>query len=329
MTTMTILGAGSWGRVLASLCSQQGHDVVLWARADSFQNLSYDQRISFSPQVHLQSDLSLALRNAELVLFAVPSHAVRQVAAACTSSWTPHKIVVMCAKGLEPGTSHRLSRVVADVLPGALYSVLSGPNLAAEITAGQPAAAVVASDDATIARHVQTVLSNAILRLYTSTDVIGVEMGGALKNCIAIAAGIADGLALGVNSRSALITRGLAEMVRLGVAVGAQPLTFLGLAGLGDLVATCSSTHSRNHQLGVALAQGLPLTDAQRHIGHVAEGVTTTREAYTLARRLGVRTPIIDGVYALLYEGQTITSARTTLLSSPPGEEMEFSGGLG
>ncbi|MCL4545692.1 MAG: NAD(P)-dependent glycerol-3-phosphate dehydrogenase [Chloroflexi bacterium] len=333
MSHIAVLGSGSWGVVLASLAANMAHRVTLWGRNEDVVAALQQHRVhphvmtgvELPPGVSVTASLGDALAQADFILIAVPSDAVRSLGQRIEPLLKRVCTIVSCSKGLDPTMKLRLSQVLQQVLgaKASRLAVLSGPNLAAEIALGHPAAAVIASDNLDVARSVQSALSSGRFRLYTSTDVAGVEFSGALKNCVAIAAGISDGLDLGINSRSALITRGLTEIVRLGTAGGAEPLTFLGLAGLGDLIATCSSTQSRNHQVGVALAQGLSVQSAVTGLGHVAEGVETTRVAYLLARDLNVRTPIIDGTYDVLFRGRPVREALIRLLSSEPGEEFD------
>ena len=329
MSHVAILGAGSWGTVLAALFVSSGHSVALWGRsatamatvAETRRNANAAPDLVLPVSVDATADLPRALAGAEIVLFALPTSAMRSVAEAAAPHLTA-SAVVSCAKGFEPESALRMSQVLGQTLPGRRIAVLSGPNLAAEIAAGRPAASVIACADRAVAERLQERLSSPRLRLYTNADVVGVEYAGALKNCIAIAAGVADGLQLGVNARAGLVTRGLAEITRLGVAAGARPLTFAGLAGLGDLIATCSSPLSRNYRVGLHLARGERWPQIAALIGHVAEGVGTTVVARELARRHGVRIPIIQHVYEVLFEGRPVPEAIRALLESAPRDEL-------
>jgi glycerol-3-phosphate dehydrogenase (NAD(P)+) len=259
-----------------------------------------------------------------LLVVAVPSQAMRE-SAAKLSPFVGDAIVVSAAKGLERGTFKRMTEVLSEELPVAASGricALSGPNLAREIAAGKPAVTVVACADLAPAERVQDLLMSPQFRCYTNEDVIGVEMAGALKNIVAIGAGMADGLDAGDNAKAAFLTRGIAEIARLGIAVGAQPLTFAGLAGLGDLVATCASSLSRNHRVGAELAKGRPLAAILAEMKQVAEGVTTTEVARELGRRLGVPMPITEQTYSVLFEGKSPLAAISALMGREPKHEL-------
>ncbi len=328
MTQITVLGAGAWGSVLAELLSAAGHDVTLWGRRAV--------SLAFSPGVSARSsgvvtpnqpthmtELAPAVGKARVILVVVPSQAMRDIGSQLAISGVSGVPIISCAKGLELGTCKRMTEVLAECLgPSQPILVLSGPNLAGEIAAGKATAAVLAGKDASMTLALQQALTTPTLRLYGNRDVVGVELAGALKNCIAIAAGIAEGLGMGTNARAALITRGLAEIARLGVAAGADPQTFVGLAGVGDLVATCSSALSRNFQLGLRLAAGERLSDSTRSIGHVVEGVHATSAAVQLATRYGVRMPVAQHLAAVLFEGSSVQEALKALLSTFPGDEF-------
>ncbi|HEV7215821.1 MAG TPA: NAD(P)H-dependent glycerol-3-phosphate dehydrogenase [Chloroflexota bacterium] len=332
MTSVTVLGAGSWGTVLAAVLAGADRPVRLWTRSPELAARMRAERrhelaapgLTLPPAVLPTSDIAAALSGSRVVLFVLPSSAMSEVARHAAPAIAEDALLVSCAKGFEAQTRLRMTEVLALAVAGAQGRVaaLSGPNLAGEIAAGQPAAAVVAARSPGVARAVQDALTGPRLRLYTSHDVVGVEYAGALKNCIAIAAGVADGLNMGVNARSALITRGLAEIARLGVAAGAQPLTFSGLAGMGDLIATCSSPRSRNYQVGLHLAAGRHWPEIGTLLGHVAEGVGTTTVARELAVEFGVRTPIIDGAFDLLFRRRPLQQALEDLMAAAPGDEL-------
>lgn len=332
MPRIAVLGAGSWGTTLAAILAANGRQVGLWSRSPDVaaRMLLYRQNgqaapgLLLPPSVQPTPVLERALHGVGIVLFVVPTDAMRSVAGVAAPLIPADALVVSCAKGFERGTRLRMSEVLAEAAPKlrGRIGALSGPNLAGEIAEGRPAAGVVAAETLDVAHQAQQVLSTPRLRLYTNHDLIGVEYGGALKNCIAIAAGVADGLAMGINGRSALITRGLAEIARLGVAAGAQALTFSGLAGLGDLMATCSSPRSRNYQVGLHLAAGKTWPEIASLLGHVAEGVATTIVARELAAHYGVRTPIIDHTYDVLYAGRPVQQAIEDLIAGPPGDEL-------
>jgi glycerol-3-phosphate dehydrogenase (NAD(P)+) len=309
-----VLGSGSFGSCLAILCAERGHDVVLWARdpalaaalARDRRNPRYLKEIELPASIRPTADLEEALAERELLILAVPSHAVREVAARAAARLPVEAIVVSTVKGLELDTGKTMDEVLEEVLPAVHHprlTYLSGPSFAHEIARRKPTVVTVACREDPYAIAVQTLLSCPWFRCYSDTDVRGVELGGALKNVIAIAVGVSDGLELGHNARAATMTRGLAEITRLGVRAGANPLTFLGLAGMGDLVLTCTGDLSRNRRVGIALGQGRKLPEILAELGEVAEGVRTTYAACQLAERLGVELPIAQGVRALL-EGE-------------------------
>ncbi|HKI95788.1 MAG TPA: NAD(P)H-dependent glycerol-3-phosphate dehydrogenase [Gemmatimonadales bacterium] len=306
-----VIGAGSWGTTVADLLVRNGHDVTIWAReADvvesirtAHENTVFLPGVALAPALHAEATIGTAVADAELVVSAAPSHAVRTVAGEIAASLHGHRpIVVSISKGLEAGTHDRMSTLLEEVLSGCPVVALSGPSFAKEVAEHQPTAVVAASDDIPAAHAVQHAFSNAYFRVYSSGDVVGVELGGALKNVIAIAAGILDGLGLGYNPRAALITRGLAEISRLGHALGADPLTFAGLAGMGDLILTATGALSRNRSLGVELGKGRSLEEILAGRVSVAEGVRTARTAVELGEAHGVELPIAQEVSRVLFE---------------------------
>ncbi len=319
---VAVIGGGSWGSALTVHLGRLGHSPRLWVHEPALAELirSTGENPWYLPGVPLPkglratADLAETLDGAGLVVVAVPAHvfgAVMELAA----RWVPPGATTLSAtKGLEPERSRRMSELVSTHLPASPVAVLSGPTFAREVALSRPTAAVVASSDQEVARALQPHLSSREFRVYTNRDVIGVEIGGALKNVMAIATGISDGLGLGENARAALITRGLAEITRLGVALGASPATFAGLAGIGDLVLTCTGSLSRNRALGLALARGKTLAEAQRETRMIAEGVRTSRSAIVLARRAGVALPICEEVAAVLFDGKTPEAALGSLL---------------
>lgn len=326
---IAILGAGAWGTALAISLSAR-HRVTLWARdagqvaamSASRRNQRYLPEIPLPQQLQLTADLSAALAGSELVLVVVPVSALRATLQQIVQLSVSVPVVWAC-KGFEAETSQLPHQVVAEVLPPHLLSgVLSGPSFALEVARGLPTALTLASSNAEFARQTAQSLHHARLRVYSSTDVIGVEVGGAVKNVMAIAAGIADGLGFGHNARAALVTRGLAEMMRLGLKLGGNAETLGGLSGAGDLILTCTGDLSRNRQVGVLLAQQQALPDILRQLGHVAEGVYTVREVYHLAQRLGVDMPICEAVYRVLYEHIPAASAVEALLNRTPNSEF-------
>ena len=303
-----VLGGGAWGGVLAAIAARRRHDVALWefdpeaaeqlARARTSARSVPNFRLPEA--VAVSNDLHATVRDRDVWLVVVPSSTVRAVLAAALPAAAPAPLVVCASKGLEAGTGSLMAEVVASTIPGARVAVLSGPSFAQEIAAGLPAALVVASSEPAAALAVPGGFGSERLRIYTSVDVVGVSLGGALKNVIAIAVGCCDGFGLGDNARAALVTRGLAEMGRLAERMGGRALTLAGLAGLGDLVLTCTGDLSRNRQVGLALARGESLTDVTARLGHVAEGVATAETAGRLAERLDVEMPITRAVVAVL-----------------------------
>ncbi|HEY8794398.1 MAG TPA: NAD(P)H-dependent glycerol-3-phosphate dehydrogenase [Gemmatimonadaceae bacterium] len=317
-----VVGAGAWGTALADLLARNGHDVSLWAREPEViesvnaihENTSFLAGAKLDPGVVAEADLATACKGAALVLFATPSHVLRAIARGVAPAIEPDATIVVATKGVERDTLAVMSDVLAEQFPRHAVVALSGPSFAAEVVARQPTAVVAASASAGAAAMVQRALSGDEFRVYTHDDVVGVELGGALKNVIALATGIAEGLGMGFNARAALITRGLAEMTRLGVKMGASPLTFAGLAGMGDLVLTCTGALSRNRSLGVEIARGVSLDEALAKRQTVAEGVMTTHSARALAAREGIEMPIVSAVYGILFEHQPPRAAISELM---------------
>ena len=307
-----VVGAGACGTALADLLARNDHRVALWAREPEVvasvnaqhENTMFLAGAKLHQRVVAHPDLASTCSGAELVLFATPSHVLRGIARDAAPSIGAEATIVVATKGVERETLAVMSDILAQQFPAHAIVALSGPSFAAEVVARQPTAVVAASTNASAATMVQRALSGDDFRVYTHDDVIGVELGGALKNVIAVATGIAEGLGMGFNARAALITRGLAEMTRLGVKMGASPLTFAGLAGMGDLVLTCTGALSRNRSLGVEIAHGVSLDEALALRHTVAEGVMTTHSARSLAAREGIEMPIVSAVYRILFEHQ-------------------------
>ena len=332
-TNVCVIGAGAWGTTLARMVALAGHSTTLVARthkhAESItrarENQSYLPGVTLPPVLAVTADLPGAVVEAAIVLIVVPSREVRSVATALGPLLNGDHILVSCAKGLEVETLRRLSDVIVDAASIRTDRVcaLSGPNLSGEIAAGMPASAVVASASQEAASAVQATLSNGSFRVYTGTDVVGVEYGGALKNVVAIGAGVADGLGLGQNAKAAFITRGLAEITRLGVAAGAHPLTFSGLSGLGDLIATCQSPLSRNRSFGERLGRGMTVREATESEHHVIEGIATARAAVALSERFGVEAPIASVVTRVIDGELTVHAAIEALLSRARRPELD------
>jgi len=327
---VTVLGGGSWGTTVASLAARHAH-TVLWARSEEtareirtdHRNSRYLPDLDLHPDLDATSSLPDALADADVLVVGVPSHGLRTAlldAAPHIRPWIP---IVSLTKGLEQGTRLRPTEVIEEVLPGHPAGVLSGPNLAREVLSGYAAAAVVAMPDQHVAVSLQKLFASPLFRVYTSTDVLGCELGGVLKNVIAIAAGMAEGLGVGDNTRAMVITRGLAEITRLGVAMGGDPATFAGLTGLGDLMATCMSPLSRNRRVGEELARGRTLEEIQAGMNMVAEGVRTARTVTELGRAHGVAMPIAEEIDAVVNEGRTPSEAFRGLRRVQAGTELQ------
>jgi glycerol-3-phosphate dehydrogenase (NAD(P)+) len=326
---VAVIGGGSWGTTVAHLCAKNA-PTTLWARRDEVAaevrdhhtNSAYLQGFDLTPSLHATSSLEEAVCTADLLVMGVPSHGMRETAkelASCLRPWVP---VVSLSKGLEQGTRLRMTQVLEEELPGHPCGVLTGPNLAKEILAGDAAATVVAIGDNTIAEALQDVFASDLFRVYTNPDVIGCEIAGALKNVMAIASGMADGLGTGDNTRAAVITRGLAELTRLGCAMGGQQQTFAGLAGMGDLIATCISPQSRNRYVGEQLGKGRTIDEIIDEMSMVAEGVKTSKVVMELGEQYGVDLPIAGSVYSVVHEGAPATSAYRGLLGRNVRAEM-------
>ena len=329
---IAVLGAGSWGTALARLLAQKDYQVQLWARRPEVveainqrqENPFYLPEVSLPASLKASANLEEVLKAAQMVVLAVPSHALRQVLR-LSKGVLPREVPwVSTIKGIEEDSLLTMSQVIAQECPGSPVAVLSGPSFAEEVVRERPTAVTVASHDRDVAERVQLLFSTSFFRVYLSLDLLGVELAGALKNVIAIAVGISDGLGLGLNARAALITRGLAEIARLGVHLGANPLTFSGLAGLGDLVLTCTGPLSRNRTVGVRLGQGEKLADILADLRQVAEGVRTTSSARSLAQKHGIEMPITEAVYQVLYHQKDPLEMAQSLLSRKLKEEFEF-----
>jgi len=330
---VAVLGAGSWGTTLANLLAKKGNEVVLWSYEPdvaaavnaSLENPKYLPGISLAPSLRAETGLARAVSRAAIVVSVSPAQFVRRVTEQALPALDPAALVVSASKGIELGTLDTMAQVLGDVLPAASARrscFLSGPSFAIEVAKEQATAVTVASQDAAAAVRVQQLFQTRYFRVYTSDDVAGVELGGSLKNVMAIAAGMAVGLGLGYNATAALITRGLAEMMRLGVALGANPLTFSGLAGMGDLILTCTGELSRNRHVGIELGRGRRLEEVLGGMTMVAEGVDTTRSSHALALRTGIEMPIIAEVHAVLFEGRPAAEALASLMLREPKPEL-------
>jgi glycerol-3-phosphate dehydrogenase (NAD(P)+) len=336
---IAVIGAGSWGTALAKLLGDKGLRVDLWGHSpehvaaiqEARENSIYLPGFSLAEGVQATNDLAQAVSGKKVVVMVVPSHVYREVFNKLTPYLSADSYIISATKGIENQTLLTMNQVMEDVLSDqrpdfkGQLGVLAGPSFAKEVAAGIPTAVTVAAKTKEAAKLFQDIFHTERFRAYASTDVIGSELGGALKNIIAIGAGICDGLGYGTNTRAALITRGLAEITRLGVAMGAQPLTFSGLAGMGDLVLTCTGDLSRNRQVGLKLGHGKKLAQILEEMKMVAEGVKTTRSVKALAEKRKVEMPILDQVYRVIYEGTPCDEAVSTLLSRVQKEEIEFS----
>ncbi|TVR24877.1 MAG: NAD(P)H-dependent glycerol-3-phosphate dehydrogenase [Ilumatobacter sp.] len=327
---LAVVGAGSWGTTVAALACVNT-PTLLWARRSELaeqintarSNSDYLSEFELPQELRATSSLDEAVSTADVLVMAVPSHGFREVAAEAARYIRPWVPVVSLSKGLERSTLKRMTEVAADEMPGHPVAVLTGPNLAKEVIAGQPAASVVAIDDDTIGGELQRIFSRPTMRIYTNPDVVGCEVAGVVKNVIAIASGMAEGMGFGDNTRATLITRGLAEITRLGVAMGGDPVTFAGLAGMGDLIATCSSRQSRNNSVGLALGQGRSIDEIVGSMNMVAEGVKSSPSVLDLARRYGVVMPITEQVVAVCHEGRTARDALLELMQRDRKSELD------
>lgn len=325
MKKIGVIGAGSWGTTLANLLAVKGLSVVLWCYEEDLAkrmqenkvNDTYLPDIDLSPQLEVTADLEKACRDRELILFVSPSQVTRRVLEQALPHIDQNAVIASASKGIENDSLMLLSQVFEAVLPEAMHErlgFLSGPSFAREVSLGMPTAVVAAAAQTRVAEAIQEVFSTPKFRVYTHNDIIGVELGGAMKNVIALAAGVSDGLGFGYNTRAALITRGLVEMKRLGLKLGGQAETFAGLAGMGDLVLTCTGDLSRNRSVGIELGKGRKIDEILSGMKMVAEGVKTTLSAYQLATKLGVEVPIIEQMYMILYQDKDPRQAVTDLM---------------
>jgi glycerol-3-phosphate dehydrogenase (NAD(P)+) len=328
---VTVLGAGSWGTTVACLLTRRDHQTLLWARNPEVAaeingehtNTRYLPGLPLAPRLRATSDLAEAAQHAELLVVGVPTSAFRTTLETLRPHLSPWIPVISLSKGLEAGTLLRMTEVVQEVLPGRPVAALTGPNLAKEIMAGQAAAAVIATDDPGVATALQEVLHRGMFRVYINHDVIGCEIGGALKNVVAIASGIAEGLGVGDNTRAAVMSRGLAELTTLAVAMGGEPGTLAGLAGMGDLVATCMSPQSRNRYVGEQLGLGRPLPEVLAGMRMVAEGVRTASTVVQLADKHGLRMPISRSIHDVVSGRIQAADAYRGLVQGPAGHESD------
>lgn len=330
---VTVLGSGSWGTTVASVATRRAASTMLWARrseqAEEIQtqhtNARYLPGFELPPTLEATNDLEKAVKHADVLVMGIPSHGFRQVLEDVRPLLRPWVPVISLTKGLEQGTHLRMTEIIGELLPGHPVGVLTGPNIAREIMAGYAAASVVAMESPRVVSAIQGIFNTGLFRVYTNNDVIGCEVGGALKNVIAIAAGMADGVGVGDNTRAAVITRGLAELTRLGVAMGGQPQTFAGLAGMGDLMVTSISKYGRNRHVGEHLGKGLTIDEIVNGMHMVAEGVKTSKVVMELSEQLGVRMPIAQEVYKVIHQDDyTAQDAYRGLVGEhTPGAEAE------
>jgi len=324
-----IIGDGGWGTTLGILLSGKGFGVTVWGAFPEYtevmksgrENIKFLPGVKIPDTVKLTSDLRDALKASQLVVLAVPSQFMRSVLSRLKMEGFADKRIVSVTKGIENGTLKRMSEVIYDCLGNCKLSSLSGPTIALEVANGAPSTACVASQDLALAKEMQGVFMTERFRIYTTTDVVGVELGGSIKNIIAIAAGVSDALGYGANAKAALLTRGLVEIVRLGVVMGARKETFYGLSGLGDLATTCISPYSRNRWLGEEIGKGKKLKDILKETDMVVEGVATSKSAYDLAKKFNVEMPIVSEIYKLLYENKPPKAAVNDLMTRAPKEE--------
>jgi glycerol-3-phosphate dehydrogenase (NAD(P)+) len=329
MKCTVIIGAGSWGTALAALWAKDGRPISLWGNNPDRITRVQEARenADYLPGVRLPNNVSATHRlddctEADLIVFVTPSIALREIATRVLAAGVKKSgTLLSCTKGIEHGSGMRMSEILSEIFPSNPIAVLSGPNLALEVVRGLPTATVIGSANENYAIELQRFLGSEHFRIYTSDDVVSIELGGALKNVFAIAAGISDGLGLGDNSKAALITRALAELLRLGTQMGGNERTFFGLSGVGDLIATCFSKHSRNRRVGERLGRAETLAQIQADMKMVAEGIPTAKSAFECAHRLGVETPIIDQIYAILYQRKPLLMAMQELLGRDPKAE--------
>ena len=331
MQKMCVIGAGSWGSALALSLYKNNHKVFMWTRdieqVEEIRTTKINSKflpgIVFPKDLIVSNDLEEVILDSEIIVLAVPSQAVRSVCKQIKPYVKDNQILVDVAKGLEKGTGLRLSDVVKEELPNNPYVVLSGPSHAEEVSRYMPTTLVAACEDIKYAQKVQDIFMSPSIRVYTNPDLIGVELGGALKNIIAFGAGMCDGLGYGDNTKAALMTRGIAEIGRLGVAMGADVNTFTGLSGIGDLIVTCTSMHSRNRRAGILMGQGKSLQETLDEVQMVVEGITATEVAYKISRELNIDMPITEAIYSVLYQGANPNEAVLELMTRSKKHEME------
>lgn len=331
MKKICVLGAGSWGSALALSLAKKGYNVMMWTlsqgQADKIntikENIDYLPGVLFPNNIKLTTNIEEAVSDSRLIILAVPSQAIRSVCKQIKEFVKPNQILVDVAKGLEKGTGFRLSQVCEEELPDNPYVALSGPSHAEEVAKDIPTTLVVASENLEIAQEVQDIFMSPKLRVYTNPDLTGVELGGALKNIIAFGAGICDGLGYGDNTKAALMTRGIREIARLGTALGADVNTFSGLSGIGDLIVTCTSMHSRNRRAGILIGQGKSLDETLKEVKMVVEGITAIEVAYEVSKKMNIEMPITSAIYSVLHEGKNANEVVVNLMMRSKKHEIE------
>ncbi|WP_130806801.1 NAD(P)H-dependent glycerol-3-phosphate dehydrogenase [Senegalia massiliensis] len=327
-----VLGGGSWGTALSILLAKKGVEVDLWVRNEekalqmneSRENIQYLPGVILPNNINITSSIDKTIKDKDILLLAVPTQAVRNTIEKIKHDIKPGQIIVNVAKGIEVGTLYRISEIVEELVPNSKYAVLSGPSHAEEVAKDIPTAIVVASKYEDVGLYVQEFFMTPKFRVYTNEDVIGVELGGALKNVIALGAGISDGLGYGDNTKAALMNRGIIEIARLGEKMGANSMTFAGLSGIGDLIVTCTSMHSRNRRAGIKIGEGHSMEEASRIVGMVVEGIKTSKSAYSLAKKLDVEMPIINAIYEVLYKGKDVKNSVINLMLRDKTHEVEM-----
>lgn len=326
---ITLLGGGSWGTALSKLLSENGHEVKVWLRDENQcdelskerVNKKYLPEVKIPLNIEFTSDINEAVKNAEIILIVTPTQITRSVLKQINDEYKKDKIIVNASKGIEMGTLSLVSDIVAQETINCSFAALTGPSHAEEVGLSLPTAITVACDNKEVAEIVQDVFMSSYFRVYTNEDVIGAELGGALKNIIALGAGISDGVGYGDNAKAALMNRGIVEIARLGIAMGADVHTFYGLSGIGDLIATCTSRHSRNRNAGFLIGQGFSKDEAVKKVGMVVEGISTTYAAYELARKLNVEMPIVDAMYDVLENNADVKETVNKLMLRDKKEE--------
>ena len=331
MVRIGVVGGGSWGSALAILLNNNDHEVHIWMRdkkqveliRETRENKKYLPNIKMPKKINISDDIEEVIYGKDLLVLAVPSHGIRKVLEENRKHFNKKQVLVNVAKGIENDTLYRVSQIVKEILPENPYAVLSGPSHAEEVAMNMPTTVVSASVEKKVAEYVQDVFMSPTFRVYTNTDVIGVELGGALKNVIALGAGISDGLGYGDNTKAALMTRGIAEIARLGEKLGGNIITFAGLAGIGDLIVTCTSMYSRNRKAGILIGKGMEIDDVIETVGMVVEGIKTTKSAYELAKKHDIDMPITEEIYDVIYNNKDVKSSVINLMLRDKKHEME------